>query len=122
MEKPISRKAHGFIDFSYVPVTAIAPELFDFEDEPVAQLLCRLQAGSALLSGLFTRAEWGLFKVIPFKTHLSIDVAMGLFSLSAPWLFGFSNNQKARNTFLVMGAAGVLAGLLSEPKEMQPSL
>jgi len=118
MEKPISRKAHGFIDFSYVPLTAITPELFDFEDEPVAQLLCRVQAGSALVSGLLTRAEWGLFKWVPFKTHLAIDAGLSLFSLTAPWIFGFSKNTKARNTFLAMGAAGLLAGMLTEAKEM----
>lgn len=118
MEKPISRKGHGFTDYSYIPVAALAPEIFDFEDEETAKLLSRIQAGSILLSSLFTRAEWGLFKVIPYKTHLILDVSVGLFSVSAPWLFGFSKNRKARNAFLALGSTGILAGLLSKPKEM----
>jgi len=118
MEKVISRKGHGWIDLAYVPLTAMAPEIFSFENEENAQLLCRIQAGSALVSGLLTRAEWGLFKLIPFKTHLAIDAGLSLFSLTAPWVFGFSKNTKARNTFLAMGAAGLLAGMLTETKEM----
>ncbi|MVN21427.1 SPW repeat domain-containing protein [Mucilaginibacter arboris] len=118
MERFISRKGHGFIEAGYIPVTALAPELFGFEEEQTAKLLCRIQAGSALVSDLLTKAEWGLFKIIPFKTHLAIDVAMGAFSLAAPWLFGFSKNTKACNTFLAMGAAGIVAGLLTEPKEI----
>ncbi|RYY07150.1 MAG: hypothetical protein EOP43_04125 [Sphingobacteriaceae bacterium] len=122
MEKPISRKEHGFTDYSYVPLTALAPELFGFEDEETAKLLARIQSGSILLSSLFTRAEWGLFKVMPYKMHLVLDTSVGLFSLAAPWLFGFSKNKKARNTFLMFAAFGLAAGLLSKPEEMPPSL
>ena len=118
MEKIISRKQHGFTDYSYIPVAALAPELFGFEDEKTAKLLSRIQAGNILLSSLFTRAEWGLFKIMPYKTHLILDVSVGVFSLTAPWLFGFSKNRKARNAFVAMGVTGILAGLLSEPKEM----
>lgn len=92
MDKLLSRKQHGFTDYSYVPLVAIAPEVFDFEEEETAKLLCRIQSGSILLSSLFTRAEWGLFKAIPYKTHLILDVSVGIFSLTAPWLFGFFKN------------------------------
>ena len=118
MEKPISRKQHAFTDYSYIPVVAAAPELFDFEDEETAKLLCRILSGGILMSSLFTRAEWGLFKVIPYKIHLILDFSAGMFSLTAPWLFGFSKNRKARNAFLAIGMTGILASLLSEPEEM----
>jgi hypothetical protein len=41
-----------------------------------------------------------------------------LAGLSAPWLFGFAKDRKARNTFLAAGLFGLLAGLLSKPEEM----
>lgn len=118
MEKPLSRKEHGFADYSYVSLTAFAPELFGLEDEEKAKLLLRVQSGTALLYSLFTRAEWGLFKVIPYKTHLILDASAGIFSLAAPWIFGFSKNKKARNTFLMFGLLGLAASLLSKPEEM----
>ncbi len=122
MEQPISRKQHGFTDYSYIPAAALAPVLFDFEGEETAALLTKVQAGGILLSSLFTRAEWGLFKTMPYKTHLILDIAMGVFSLSAPWLFGFSKHKKARNAFIVLGITGILAGTLSKPEEMLPTI
>lgn len=118
MNKPISRKAHAFTDYSYIPLALASPIIFDFEDEEQAKLAGKIQAGSVLVSSLFTRAEWGLFKIMPYKTHLLLDVAVSAFSLSAPWLFGFSKNRKARNAFLLMGVFGLSAGLLSKPEEM----
>ena len=118
MEKPISRREHGFTDYSYVPMVAAAPWFIGFTDEPWAVRLTRVLSGSILATSLLTRAEWGLVKMIPFKTHLMADTAVGLFALSAPWLFGFASNTKARTTFLVAGVFGILAGGLSKSQEM----
>ena len=118
MKKPITRVQHGIADYSYIPLVAIAPEIFDFENERAAKLLCRVQSGSTLLYSVFTKAEWGLFREIPYKTHLTIDFSVGLLSLGAPWLLGFSKNHKARNTFLALGVTGILVSLLSKPEEM----
>lgn len=118
MKKPISRQQHGFTDYSYVPLVAAAPTLVGFDDQPTAVALTRLLSGSILVTSFLTRAEWGLAKVIPFKGHLIADTAVGLFALSAPWLFGFAGHAKARNTFLVAGVFGIMAGMLSKPEEM----
>lgn len=64
-----------------------------------------------------------MFRIMPYKAHLAADTAVGLFALAAPWLFGFSHNERARNAFLVMGAFGIAAGSLSQPEEMtRPAL
>src|SRR5205823_6108759 len=118
MEKPISRKQHGFADYTFIPFTAVAPEICGFEDEKTAASISRALSGMALLSALTTRAEWGLFKIVPFKAHLAVDLATGIFALSAPWLFGFSGNKKARNTFIGLGLVGITAGALSSHEEM----
>lgn len=118
MKKPISRQTHAFMDYSYAALVAAAPELAGFGDEKTAAELCRAVAGGVALTSLFTRYELGLVRVLPFKAHLAADVAAGLFTLGAPYLFGFSRNKTARNTFLAAGAISVLAGLLTEPKEM----
>ncbi|QJD98027.1 hypothetical protein HH214_20175 [Mucilaginibacter robiniae] len=118
MEKPISRPQHGFTDYSYIPLTAFAPELVGFADEENAAKLSRILSGAILTSSLFTRAEWGLFRTMSFKRHLILDVANGVFALSAPWLFGFAKNKKALAAFTVFGLIGILAGTLSKPEEM----
>lgn len=118
MNKPISRPQHGFTDYSYIPLAAAAPSLFGFEEEEKAAWLARGLSSGILASSLLTRAEWGLVRVMPYKAHLVLDAAVGVFALSAPWLFGFAANKRARNTFLVLGTFGILAGTLSKPEEM----
>ncbi|MGI4872565.1 MAG: hypothetical protein ACRYFX_15485 [Janthinobacterium lividum] len=118
MNQPISRKQHGFTDYSYIPLALALPKLAGFADENAAVTMTRVLAGNILAGSLFTRAEWGLVKVLPFKTHLVLDVAVGLLAGSSPWLFGFAKNKAARNSFLLLAAFGILAGTLSKPEEM----
>lgn len=109
---------HGFADYAYIILAAAAPDLAGFEREEKAALICKLLSSTTAGSAFFTRAEWGFYRIIPFKMHLVLDATVGLFAASAPWLFAFSDNKRARNTFLAMGAVGILAALLSENKEM----
>jgi len=118
MEKPISRQAHGIIDYAYGAVVAALPELAGFQKEKNAATLCRTLAGGALTYSLLTKAEWGAVKAIPFKTHLLIDSTTSLFALAAPWLLGFSHNKRARNAILAVGLVGLATSLLTERKEM----
>lgn len=120
MKKPLSRPMHGLLtDYPYIALVSSAPELVGFQNEKKAALLCRLLSGTIMLSSFLTRAEWGIARVMPYKMHLLLDALGGLTALGAPWALGFSNNAKARNTFLVMGLFGLMAGLLSQPEEMK---
>lgn len=117
--KPISRPLHGVLtDYPYVALTAAAPDIAGFADDKTATTVCRALTGTILLSSLLTRAEWGVFRVMPYKAHLVLDLLGGLTALSAPWLFGFAHNERARNTFLVMGVFGIIAGTMSDEAEM----
>jgi len=118
MNKPISRRMHGVADYAYAVLFAAAPEMVGFDDEETAVNLSRIVGGEVLLASLFTRYELGLVKIVPFKAHLAGDVAVGLFALGAPFLFGFSGNRRARNFFMGMGVFSIAAGLLTEQKEM----
>ncbi|QDA61180.1 SPW repeat domain-containing protein [Hymenobacter jejuensis] len=118
MNKPITRFQHGFADYAYAPLAAAAPRLFGFEKEKTATLLCQILGGGVLLNTLFTRAEWGAVKTIPFKVHLATDVIAGALTMAAPWLFGFAKNKPARNTFLALGGTSLVAGLITQPEEM----
>lgn len=118
MEKSISRKMHGAADYAYAALTAVLPELAGFEKVEKARFLCRMISGGTLAYTIFTRAEWGLFKLIPFKAHLITDFTAGIFTLGAPWFFKFADNKKARNAFLAIGLTSVVASLLTEPQEM----
>ena len=109
---------HGVADYLYAPLTFAAPQVAGFNDEDKAVTICRVVGAGLMASTVLTRAEWGVCKILPFKAHLALDVAVSLFALAAPWLFGFSNNTKARNTFVAMGAVGAVVTSLTQPEEM----
>ncbi|HEY0072845.1 MAG TPA: hypothetical protein VGB77_02000, partial [Abditibacteriaceae bacterium] len=73
MNKPISRQLHGLAEATYIPAVALAPKLGGFEENKTATTLCYAISGTALISSLFTRAEWGAVRVVPFKMHLALD-------------------------------------------------
>lgn len=118
MKKPISRQLHGILDYSAAPLVAAAPALLGFGSDKAPRVLSYVLGSGILALTACTRAEWGLVKAVPFKTHLTLDVVTALASLGAPWLLGFSKNKKARNTFLAIGATLLATGLLTEPQEM----
>ena len=118
MTHPISRNQHILGDYLYGPLIALAPMLVGFRSDSTPTLLCYLIGAALFGAALLTRAELSLVRVIPFRLHLAGDALNGLFCLVAPWLFGFSADMLARNTFLALGVLGLLAAGLSRPVEM----
>jgi len=118
MFKPIPRPVHAVVDYSYAALFSAAPELIGFADEETAARLSRVVSSGVFVTSLFTRYELGLIPVVPFRAHLAADVGVGLLTASAPFLFGFSRNKRARNFFIGLGAFSIMAGLLTDPEEM----
>jgi len=109
---------HGVADYGYAAMVTAAPKLVGFENEKAAKLLCYGLGGGALLYSLFTRYELGLFRIMPFKTHLTLDLAANVFALAAPFILGFSHNKRATNTCLAAAATGLLVSAFTQPEEM----
>jgi hypothetical protein len=119
MKKPVSRQLHGAIDYAYAAIVPFIPEMAGFSDQEKATLLCRLLGGGALTYTMLTKAEWGVIKLLPFKTHLMIDLSVSIMAIGAPWLLGFSGKRKARNAVIAIGVTGLIASLFSENKNMK---
>lgn len=110
---------HGVLDYGYAAAIAASPNLFGFIDQPTATLLMRVLGGAVFAISLCTRYELGLIRVLPFKMHLAADALTGVFSLAAPFLFGFSGNERARNTFLAFGVLALVVASLTRAEEMK---
>ena len=85
MKKRISTKAHGFIDYGTAAGLIALPRLLRMDP-----FVTRLLTGSAILTtlySLFTNYEMGLFKVLPMKTHLSLDAVQSAALAAAPIAF-----------------------------------
>jgi hypothetical protein len=119
MSKPISRPLHGALDYGYAAAIAASPELFKFQDQPTATVLCRAMGVLTFVTSLCTRYELGAIRVLPFKMHLAADAITGIFSLAAPFALGFAKHERARNTFLGFGVLALVVSSLTQPDEME---
>ena len=105
MRKPITPFAHGLVDYATTATLIAAPRLMKFP-ERAALAAYVLAAGYAGLSAV-TDYPLSAKKMVPFKAHGVVEVAVGAALPMVPWMLGFSKNRLARNVFL--GLAGVTA-------------
>jgi len=98
VNKPVSARAHGVLDYATVAAFLNAPMVFGFHGTPAA--IAYWLAGIHLLMTGCTDFPVGFFMWIPFRIHGVIELLAGIFVLVAPWIFGFAQEVAARNFFL----------------------
>jgi hypothetical protein len=90
--KVISSRTHTVIGIIVGLVLIVAPWLFGFADEGGAVKMVPIWVGVfILLSELTTTSPYSLVKLVPMPVHIIVDVVTGLFLLTSPWLFGFTD-------------------------------
>ncbi len=99
--KILSPQAHGVVDYAVVLALLALPSVFDFTNTPAT--LCYLLAATQLIVSLLTRYPLGLIKKIPFPLHGYYELVTSLLLVPMPWLFGFGNEDAARNFFVISG-------------------
>lgn len=114
MLRIIPRPVHAATDYLFAAALAASPSLVGFEEDEHAVTAARALAGTTVVASAFTRYELGLIRLIPFNVHLMLDLLAALPTLAAPWVLGFSDNAKARNTFVGFGIFEIVAVLLSK--------
>lgn len=87
----ISRRAHGALDYIIGILLVLAPKILGFDDGGVAARIPVILGIITIVYSLFTNYELGLFKMIPFRGHLTLDVISGIFLAISPWLFQFAD-------------------------------
>ena len=117
--KIIPRSVHALLDYTWSGAFAASPKMFGFEDEPVAVKLCKTQGTMVAIASALTQYELGTLKIIPFRTHLKLDAIGAMLGIASPWLLGFSQNKRARNTILAFFLFEALAVVLSQTEEME---
>jgi len=91
---------HGVLDYATVAAFLNAPMVFGLHGSPAA-ILYWLSGIHLLMTGC-TDFPLGFFKFIPFRIHGAIEVVAGVFILLAPWIYGFSGSDVARNFFVAV--------------------
>lgn len=89
--KIINTHTHGILDYVVGVALLAAPWLFGFAQGGAETWIPVILGASTLVYSLLTRYELGLVKMIPFKTHLTLDFVSGVLLAASPWLFSFAH-------------------------------
>ncbi len=119
MQKPITPRVHGMIDYATVLATAAAPKVLGFP-APAAALAYGM-AGSYLGLSAVTDYPLSAKRVVPFRTHGIAEAVSGLALPAMPWALGFARHRGARNFFLALtGVTFAVAALTDWQKRQTP--
>ena len=113
--KLISIKLHSILDYIFGIFLILSPWIFMFNKDV-------FDAGSPIIIGVFvilysffTRYNYSLFKVIPIRVNLLLDVTCGVALAISPWLLNFSDIVYVPHLFL-----GVVMILLALNTNLNP--
>jgi len=86
----ISVRIHACLDYAVGAGLFLLPMLLVPPDAITARWAMMLAGVATLVYSAATDYRWSLVRWIPFRMHLKLDVALGLFLLAGPWLLGFA--------------------------------
>jgi hypothetical protein len=112
MQRPISPRIHGVLDYSTSAVVAAAPLMFDFP-RPARMLFESLAAGYTGLSAL-TDYPLSAKRVVPFKAHGATELAIAAALPFMPKLLGFSSHRAARNLCFGLTALTLVVAAMTD--------
>src|SRR3954471_6371500 len=98
----LSTSVHGIADYMVGLVVLLLPYFYGMHSTPRIVLL--LLGGSALVYSLLTDYELGLLPLIPFRSHLALDLLFAAFMIAASMLVSFPQSSR-----IFVASLGVLA-------------
>lgn len=112
MKKPISRKAHGIIDYAFAAAQIAGPLLLGLNRGAKTKEIG--VASGVALHGMLSNTPVGLKKLVPFKMHRNIDIAtLGTMAL-ASLLPDYRKDKRAMIFHWSLIAMGVATVLLTD--------
>jgi len=101
--------AHGTLDYLVAMLLIASPWLLNYFNHG-AETWVPVWLGVAIVSySLCTRYELGIFKIVPFKTHLGLDIVSGVLLALSPWLFEFADTTYLPHAIFALIIAGTAA-------------
>ena len=110
MQKPISPRVHGMLDYMTAGFMFALPRALGWSK--TSTRLMDACAGAATVYSLMTRYELGLVKVLPMKAHLAMDAVSGAGLLGAAAVME-DEDPEVRCTIAGIGAWEIAASLMT---------
>lgn len=111
----VTKTMHARLDYPVALALIGLPFLLGLgASNPLALAISPVVGVAAFLLTVFTDHPLGLVRVLPYKLHLAVDLAVGLLFLVLPFALGFEGFDAAY--YWVNGAAVVTVVGLSKPE------
>ena len=111
----VTKTIHAWLDYPVALALIALPFLLGLgASNPLALTISPVVGAAALLLTVFTDHHLGVIRVLPYKLHLAVDLAVGLLFLILPFALGFSGLDAAY--YWLNGAAVVSVIGLSKPE------
>lgn len=111
----VTKTIHAWLDYPVALALVTLPFLLGLgASHPLALTISPLVGVTAFLLTVFTDHHLGLVRVLPYRLHLAVDLAVGLLFLVLPLALGFSGLDAAY--YWLNGAAVVTVIALSKPE------
>jgi hypothetical protein len=108
----ISTKVHGVMDYLMGVLLIAAPWLLNFNRDGAETWIPVILGVGVIVYSLMTDYELSISKTLSMKTHLTLDIASGIFLAASPWIFGF--NDYVYLPHLILGIVEVGVGAMTE--------
>ncbi|MEW2918943.1 hypothetical protein AB1A64_17905 [Ruegeria sp. ANG10] len=87
----VTRTVHAYLDYPVALALMVLPFVLGLgQSNPMALWLSVVTGVAALVLTVLTDHHLGVWRVLPYKFHLAVDLLVGVTFLAAPSLFGFS--------------------------------
>ncbi|MEM6678004.1 MAG: hypothetical protein AAF371_12625 [Pseudomonadota bacterium] len=111
----LTKRVHAYLDYPVALGLIALPFLLGLgAANPLALWLSVATGVVALILTVLTDHHLGLVRVLPFRLHLAVDLAVGLVFVATPFLFGFAGLAAAY--YWVLGTTIVAVVLLNAPE------
>lgn len=112
----VTRNIHAYLDYPVALALIVLPFILGLgQSNPMALWLSVATGVAAFVLTVLTDHHLGIWRVLPYKLHLTVDLIVGITFLLAPSLFGFSGLDAV--FYWVNGAAVVAVISLSAPEQ-----
>lgn len=117
----VTKSIHAYLDYPVAIALMALPFLLGLgQSDPLALWLAVATGAAAFLLTVLTDHHLGLIRVLPYSLHLSVDFAVGLVFVAAPFMLGFSGLDAV--FYWVNGVAVlVVVGLHKPEDDAQPA-
>ena len=111
----VRKTIHAWLDYPVAFALIAMPFLLGLgASNPLALSISPLVGAAAFLLTVFTDHHLGFFRVLPYRLHLAVDLAVGVLFLILPFVLGFQGLDAAY--YWLNGAAVVAVIGLSKPE------